>query len=135
MRLAGILVLICSIWTTPTQAQQGEQSEPSSGNPVSNKDSIQNKLHSHISNIISRSLVKQVTFEDSVAIYGNIVININVNREGNVVDARTTEKGTTISDSRLRKLSEEAAMKWKFSAKSDAPEIQSGAITFKFRPK
>ena len=61
---------------------------------------------------------------------GRIIINIRVDRSGNVTDVSIDERNTNISDNRLRTASREAAKRTKFTAGSD---IAMGTITYQFR--
>lgn len=63
---------------------------------------------------------------------GKIVVEIFVDREGNVVKARAILKETTITDSNLFRKCEQAARKCKFAADPNAPEVQKGTITYRF---
>jgi protein TonB len=64
---------------------------------------------------------------------GKIVIAINVNREGKVVDTKFSLSGSTASDDCLVSIARQAAMKYTFDANPTAAEIQSGSITFVFK--
>ena len=64
---------------------------------------------------------------------GSIVVEIRVDQEGNVVFAKAVWKGTTLTDTNLWRLCEQAAKDSKFTAKPDAPELQPGTITYIFR--
>jgi outer membrane biosynthesis protein TonB len=64
---------------------------------------------------------------------GNVVVEIFVDREGNVISARAGVKGTTINDARLWDVARDAAMRSRFMADPNAPERQRGTITYKFR--
>ncbi len=61
---------------------------------------------------------------------GKIVVKIWVDRSGNVTQVSAPEKGSTLSDANLVAQSKAAAMKAKFSANEDAPEVQTGTITY-----
>ncbi len=63
---------------------------------------------------------------------GNVVVMIEVNPDGQVINARAGVKGTTLMDSNIWRKCEQAAKKAKFSAKEDAPEKQRGTITYHF---
>lgn len=61
---------------------------------------------------------------------GKVVVRIKVDREGNVVDAETISRGTSIANSQVWRVCEDFARKSKFDAKPDAAEIQMGTITY-----
>lgn len=63
---------------------------------------------------------------------GIVVVEIKVDREGNVVDAISGVKGSTTLDAGLLKAAKEAADKTKFERKPEAPEFQKGFITYNF---
>ncbi|MCF8303487.1 MAG: TonB family protein [Bacteroidales bacterium] len=63
---------------------------------------------------------------------GQIVVNIWVDRDGNVTKAIVSARGTNISDLNLRRQAEKAAKNAVFSADRSAPEVQKGTITYKF---
>lgn len=62
---------------------------------------------------------------------GKIVVDIKVNREGRVVEA-TIGKGTEITDMSMRESALLAAKNSIFNKDDNAPEIQSGTITYKY---
>ena len=63
---------------------------------------------------------------------GVVVVEILVDRNGNVVSAREGIKGSTIMDVTLLRLAREAALKSRFTSKADAPVHQKGTITYYF---
>ena len=63
---------------------------------------------------------------------GKVVVEIRVDRNGNVTFARSGVKGSTTTDENLIKAAQEAAMKAKFDVKSDAAFTQTGTITYHF---
>ncbi|MEE4255519.1 MAG: energy transducer TonB [Bacteroidales bacterium] len=63
---------------------------------------------------------------------GKVVVEIKVDPNGKVVSAIAGAKGTTISDLRLRRLAEEAALRSVFASDPNAPERQRGTITYNF---
>jgi TonB family protein len=63
---------------------------------------------------------------------GYIVVEVIVDRTGNVVDAIPGKKGTTITDNKLMEAARKAALKAKFDTKADAPPRQTGTITYHF---
>lgn len=77
----------------------------------------------------AKSLSKPKTNKDET---GKVVVKITVDQQGNVVKAVAGEKGTTLMNTNLWRLCEQAAKRSKFSEKADAPELQQGTITYKF---
>lgn len=63
---------------------------------------------------------------------GTVVVQITVNKYGKVVKAIAIDKGSNTTDTSLRKLAEQAAMKAVFNANMDAAEMQRGTITYHF---
>lgn len=63
---------------------------------------------------------------------GKVVIDVNVDQEGNVVDAQFNSRLSTTADLQLRAAAIEAAKRSKFSVKLDAAVIQRGTITYQF---
>ena len=63
---------------------------------------------------------------------GKIVVEIFVDKEGNVVRAKAGVKGSTISNRNLEIKCEQAARKCKFARDPNAPEEQKGTITYRF---
>ena len=63
---------------------------------------------------------------------GNVVVDIWVNRSGQVVRAEVAQKGTTIINSEMRQKAKQAALRSTFQSDPDAPEEQHGTITYTF---
>lgn len=66
---------------------------------------------------------------------GKVVVTIHVDRQGNVVKATGGGRGTTNSAACLVTRAQEAAMKTKWEADADAPELQIGRIVYNFELK
>ena len=63
---------------------------------------------------------------------GIIVVDIWVNRAGQVVRTKVSQKGTTLINEEMRKKAEQAALRSTFQSDPDAPEEQHGTITYTF---
>lgn len=63
---------------------------------------------------------------------GRVVVQITVNRQGQVIRATAGARGTTTTDRTLHRHAEEAARRARFDVKPDAPEEQTGTITYNF---
>jgi len=63
---------------------------------------------------------------------GIVAVIVWVDRQGNVVKAEPGANGTTLTDAAIWKECEQQALKAKFSAQTDAPELRQGTITYRF---
>jgi outer membrane biosynthesis protein TonB len=63
---------------------------------------------------------------------GIVVVDIWVNRAGQVVRAEVAQKGTTLINSEMRQKAKQAALRSTFQSDPDAPEEQHGTITYTF---
>ncbi len=63
---------------------------------------------------------------------GRVVVTIIVNRQGQVVRATAGARGTTTSNQTLWRLAEDAARRARFDVATNAPEEQTGTITYNF---
>lgn len=66
---------------------------------------------------------------------GRVVVNIHVDRNGNVISAKATQLGSTTTDPYLFHLAEQAALKTRINADANAAEEQVGTITYIFSVK
>ena len=63
---------------------------------------------------------------------GRVVVTIIVNRQGQVVRATAGARGTTTSNQTLWRLAEDAARRARFDVSVNAPQEQTGTITYNF---
>lgn len=66
-------------------------------------------------------------------IEGKVVVEITVDKYGNVTNAVPGVKGSTTLDANLLTAAKKAALKAKFDKKPDAPAYQKGTITYFFK--
>ena len=73
--------------------------------------------------------------EYAVNDYGDVVVTITVNKDGEVINAVPGAKGTTTTNSTLWEAARKAALTAKFNKATspDAPVQQKGTITYKFK--
>ncbi|SFD50889.1 outer membrane transport energization protein TonB [Chitinophaga sp. CF118] len=64
---------------------------------------------------------------------GYIAVNIKVDRQGNVIEATHSLRGSTLNNSRLIEIAKKAARELKYSVNADAPEVQYALIRFYFK--
>jgi len=79
-----------------------------------------------------RSYLSLPTPEYKYQVEGTVVVEILVDREGNVISATPGVKGSTTLNENLLQAARNAAMKAKFNRKPDAPATQKGTITYHF---
>ncbi|MGN6511048.1 MAG: hypothetical protein ACTHLD_16400 [Chitinophaga sp.] len=82
-----------------------------------------------------RSLVNRPSVEWNGNETGYVSINIKVDRNGNVISATHSLRGSTINNPAAVRIARDAAMRIKYNASSDAPEEQFGTIRFYFKPQ
>ena len=70
--------------------------------------------------------------DDEFSEEGKIVVDIWVNRNGQVVRAEVATKGTDIINNAMRQKAIQAAKRSTFASDPDAPEEQHGTITYTF---
>jgi outer membrane biosynthesis protein TonB len=64
---------------------------------------------------------------------GYVAINIKVDRQGNVIEASYSQKGSTLNNSNYVDRAKTAARALRYSVNSDAPEVQYALIRFYFK--
>jgi colicin import membrane protein len=64
---------------------------------------------------------------------GIVVVEVRVNRKGDVTSARPGVRGTTIQNINLHEAAKRAAERARFDVSESSPEIQVGTITYHFR--
>ncbi|MGI4751543.1 MAG: hypothetical protein ACRYFB_13000 [Janthinobacterium lividum] len=84
-------------------------------------------------NMTQRSFLTKPHVTDDNHRAGKIVVDIRVDKNGNVVYARAGARGTTISDSDLLQKCENAVLGIKLNAAENAPETQIGTVVFVFK--
>lgn len=65
--------------------------------------------------------------------YGKVVVNVTVDKNGNVIRAEATPSGSTFQNKELWRAAERAAYKAKFNKAPEAAAIQEGTITYIFK--
>lgn len=82
--------------------------------------------------LTGRNMRSMPRLEDRSQEQGKVVIEIVVDKNGNVLRAEGPARGSTITNGTLVRKSKEAAMKAKFSPSPKGVEEQKGSITFNF---
>jgi outer membrane biosynthesis protein TonB len=85
-------------------------------------------------NMTGRRITKYPNVNDNSQKTGRVVVNIKVDKNGNVIYAEATRRGSTTDDSYLFNLAVKAAYETKLNSSPDMIE-QFGTMTFTFRVK
>jgi outer membrane biosynthesis protein TonB len=80
--------------------------------------------------LTGRSLLRKPSIDDKSQLTGRVVVNITVDKAGNVVSAIPGGRGSTTTSDYLFTKAKEAAMRAKFSPSEN--DIQKGTMTFVF---
>lgn len=84
-------------------------------------------------NLAGRSFSKRPVVKDNSQKTGKVVVNIKVDKFGNVIHAQATRQGSTTEDAYLFKLAEKSAYESKLTPSEDLEQF--GTITFNFKVK
>ncbi len=82
-----------------------------------------------------RSITKYPKVKDKSQKYGRVVVEITVNEQGEVINAEPGQQGSTVTDSRLKRLAKKAALQTEFNANPKGPSRQVGQMTINFKLK
>ena len=85
--------------------------------------------------LVSRKFVSLPSIKDDGQKSGNIVVEIRVDKNGNVMSAKAGARGTTLTDPLLWDKCEAAALGSRFNTLASAPDTQIGSIVFNFKVK
>jgi outer membrane biosynthesis protein TonB len=80
-----------------------------------------------------RNFLSKPSVSDDSRRTGKVVVDIRVDKDGNVIYARGGARGTTISDQDLIDKCEEAVKRARLNSLDSAPETQQGTVVFVFR--
>lgn len=81
--------------------------------------------------LTGRTIVRRPSLHDTSQETGKVVVEIVVDKNGNVTSA-SIDRGTTTSNAHLQQLALRAARETKFSVSPTGQEIQRGTVTFVF---
>jgi len=114
--------------TTNTPGNQGKPT----GSTLTNNYNGTGSGNGGSLNLIQRSFVTRPSVTDDHRTAGKIIIEIHVDKSGNVIYAQAG-RGTTISDYDLIQKCEDAVKNAKINALDTAPDTQQGTVVFVFK--
>lgn len=118
-----------------TGAAPGNQGKPEGDPLASNYDGTGSGNGGVGLSLASRRFVSAPVIKDDGQERGKIVIEIKVNRNGEIIAASGPARGSTILTPSLVEKCENAALGSRFNTLDKAPETQIGYITFNFKVK
>jgi len=80
-----------------------------------------------------RGILHRPSITNTTQETGKVVVNIWVDRNGKVIRATPGAKGSTTTNSHLRKLAKTAALQYKFTSNTKAKEEQQGTVVIVFK--
>jgi outer membrane biosynthesis protein TonB len=110
----------------------GNQGKPTGTTLTNNYDGTGSGNGGNL-NMSQRNFVSRPAVTDDNRQSGKIMVDIRVDKNGNVVYARAGARGTTISDAALLQKCENAVLNSKLNALDSAPDTQVGTVVFVFK--
>jgi outer membrane biosynthesis protein TonB len=114
-----------------TGSTPGNQGKPN-GSTLTNNYNGTGSGNGGSLNLSQRNFVSKPSIDDGNRFTGKIVVEIHVDKSGNVIYAKST-RGTTISDYNLIEKCENAVKNAKISSLDTAPDTQIGTVVFVFK--
>ena len=114
-----------------TSTTPGNQGKPN-GSTLTNNYNGTGSGNGGSLNLTERSFISRPSISDDHRRAGKVVIDIQVDKNGNVIYAQAG-RGTTISDYDLIQKCEEAVKNSRINASDNAPDTQKGQVVFVFK--
>jgi len=112
-------------------ARYNGKSELSKGSVLNNSFGI--SVSNHNPNTPSRYFIVKPQTSNEHNAAGKVVVDIVINKAGDIIEAKTNFKSSKVTDTTLFKDCEEAVKKAKLNAVSVAPDMQKAQCTFIFK--
>lgn len=87
----------------------------------------------NLTNMPQRNFVSKPAVTDDGRHTGKVVVDLRVDKDGNVTYARGGARGTTITDQDLIDKCEEAVKRSRLNSLENAPDMQQGTVIFVFK--
>lgn len=113
--------------------KEGNQGDPEGDPDASRLEGISTGSGTVGGGLSGRGVTASPKVTDRSQDQGVVVVRVCVNRDGSVLSAEFTQKGSTATSARLKQLAVTNAKKWKFSPGS--VDKQCGTITYNFKVK
>jgi outer membrane biosynthesis protein TonB len=110
----------------------GNQGKPTGSTLTNNYNGTGSGTGGSLQNMPQRSFVSRPSMDNDTRRTGKVVVDIRVDRDGNVVYARAGARGTTITDQSLLDRCEEAVKRAKLN-QLESTDLQQGTVVFVFK--
>jgi len=111
----------------------GNQGKPTGSTLTNNYNGTGSGNGGNLSGLGQRSFINRPVVSNDGRAFGKIVVDIKVDKNGNIIEATAGARGTTISDARLLQKCEDAVRNSRVSPLETAPMTQEGQVTFVFK--
>ena len=115
-----------------TGSTPGNQGKTTGTTLTNNYNGTGSGTGGNLQNMPQRNFVSRPSMDNDTRRTGKIVVDIRVDKDGNVVYARAGARGTTISDQSLLDRCEEAVKRSKLNQLESA-DLQQGTVVFVFK--
>lgn len=115
-----------------TTDKPGNQGKPTGSNLTNNYNGTGSGNGGNL-NLGQRSFISKPQVNNNGRSTGKIVVDIRVDKDGNIIYAQAGAKGTTIADSDLLQKCEDAVKRSKVNPLESAPDTQIGTVVFVFK--
>ena len=111
----------------------GNQGKPTGTTLTNNYNGTGSGNGGNLTNMPSRNFTRKPAVSDNSRRVGKVVVDIRVDKNGNVVYAKAGGRGTTITDASLLQKCEDAVLDSKLNSLENAPDLQIGNVVFVFK--
>lgn len=111
----------------------GNQGKPTGSTLTNNYNGTGSGNGGNLTGMINRNFISKPSVSDDSRRAGKVVVDIRVDKNGNVIYARAGARGTTITDPDLLDKCEDAVKRAKLNSLDTAPDMQQGTVVFVFK--
>lgn len=116
-----------------TGSTPGNQGKTTGSTLTNNYNGTGSGNGGNLTGLPNRNFITKPSVSDDSRRTGKIVVDIRVDKGGNVIYARAGAKGTTITDNNLLQKCEDAVRNSKLNALETAADVQIGTVVFVFK--
>jgi hypothetical protein len=111
----------------------GNQGKPTGSTLTNNYNGTGSGNGGNLAGMPERNFISKPSVSDESRRTGKVIVDIRVDKNGNVIYARAGARGTTITDPNLLQKCEDAVKNSRLNALDSAPDTQIGTVVFVFK--